>query len=48
MTVLGRKELIQCLRNRTLVVSPILSERQIGAASIDLNGWSYRSLFPEP
>jgi dCTP deaminase len=36
MTFLGRSELIKCLRNRTLVVSPILSERQIGAASIDL------------
>lgn len=36
MTVLGRTELIKRLRKKTLVVSPILSSRQIGAASIDL------------
>lgn len=36
MTVLGRSELIQRLRDQSLVVSPILSEKQIGAASIDL------------
>lgn len=36
MTVLGRSELIKRMRDGTLVISPILSERQIGAASIDL------------
>jgi dCTP deaminase len=36
MTTLGRSELIKEMRNRTLVVSPILSANQIGAASIDL------------
>jgi len=36
MTVLGRSVLIRRLRDRTLVVSPILSKQQIGAASIDL------------
>lgn len=36
MTVLGRSEIIRRLRDKTVVVSPILSERQIGAASIDL------------
>jgi dCTP deaminase len=36
MTILGRGELIKKIRDRTLVVSPILSEKQIGAASIDL------------
>jgi dCTP deaminase len=36
MTVLGKGELIKRLRDQSLVVSPILSERQIGAASIDL------------
>lgn len=36
MTVLGRTELIKQLRDKTLVVSPILSRRQIGAASINL------------
>jgi dCTP deaminase len=36
MTVLGRSELIKEMRDRTLVVSPILSANQIGAASIDL------------
>jgi dCTP deaminase len=34
--VLGRSELIARLRGRELIVSPILSEDQIGAASIDL------------
>lgn len=36
MTVLGRSELIKRMRDHTLVVSPILSRQQIGAASIDL------------
>jgi dCTP deaminase len=36
MTVLGRGDLIDRMNNKTLVVSPILSEGQIGAASIDL------------
>lgn len=36
MTILGRSELIRKLRDQSLVVSPILSYRQIGAASIDL------------
>jgi len=36
MTGLGRGELIRRLRDQTLVVSPILSKQQIGAASIDL------------
>jgi dCTP deaminase len=36
MTVLGRGELIDRVRSNSLVVSPILSEGQIGAASIDL------------
>jgi dCTP deaminase len=36
MTILGRSELIDRMRERTLVVSPILSEEQIGASSIDL------------
>jgi dCTP deaminase len=36
MTILGRSELIKKIRDRTLVVSPILSYKQIGAASIDL------------
>jgi dCTP deaminase len=36
MTVLGRSELIRELRDQNLVVSPLLSYRQIGAASIDL------------
>ncbi|RTM04136.1 MAG: dCTP deaminase [Bradyrhizobiaceae bacterium] len=36
MTVLGRGELIARLRDQSLVVSPILSKGQIGAASIDL------------
>lgn len=36
MTILGRSELIKRLRARTLVVSPVLSKHQIGAASIDL------------
>ena len=36
MTVLGRSKLIELLRTNELVVSPILSDGQIGAASIDL------------
>ncbi len=36
MDVLGREKLIQRIRNGSLVVSPILSQEQIGAASIDL------------
>jgi dCTP deaminase len=34
--VLGRGELIRRMKDGTLVVSPILSDEQIGAASIDL------------
>jgi dCTP deaminase len=34
--VLGRSELVARLQNKTLVISPILSEDQIGAASVDL------------
>jgi dCTP deaminase len=36
MTVLGRGEIISRIRNHTLVVSPVLSKEQLGAASIDL------------
>jgi len=36
MSILGRNELIGRLNRESLVVSPILSEAQIGAASIDL------------
>ncbi len=36
MPVLGRSELIESIRSHRLVVSPILSRDQIGAASIDL------------
>jgi dCTP deaminase len=36
MTVLGRAVLIRKLRRGDLVVSPILSGEQLGAASIDL------------
>jgi dCTP deaminase len=36
MTILGRSELIKRMRSESLVVSPILSEEQFGAASIDL------------
>lgn len=36
MTVLGRSELVRRLRDGTIVISPILSQRQVGAASIDL------------
>jgi dCTP deaminase len=36
MTVLGRTQLIARMRAGSLVVSPILSDEQIGAASIDL------------
>jgi dCTP deaminase len=36
MTILGRSELIRRMKKGSLVVSPILSEEQIGAASIDL------------
>jgi len=36
MTILGRSKLIQRLRKGDLVISPILSSDQIGAASIDL------------
>jgi dCTP deaminase len=36
MTILGRGELIRRMNDGTLVVSPILSGEQIGAASIDL------------
>lgn len=36
MTVLGRRELIARIKGDSLVVSPILSREQIGAASIDL------------
>jgi dCTP deaminase len=34
--ILGRSELISRLASRSLVISPILSEEQLGAASIDL------------
>ena len=36
MTVLGRTEIIKRIRDSTLVISPILSSDQIGAASVDL------------
>jgi dCTP deaminase len=36
MSILGRSELIRRMKKRSLVVSPILSGRQIGAASVDL------------
>ena len=36
MNVLGRAKLIERLRDNSLVVSPILSRKQIGSASIDL------------
>jgi dCTP deaminase len=36
MTILGREELLAQLTDGSLVVSPILSSEQIGAASIDL------------
>jgi dCTP deaminase len=36
MTILGRSELIKRLHSQDLVVSPLLSREQIGAASIDL------------
>lgn len=36
MTVLSRGTLIKRMRDHTLIVSPILSAKQIGAASIDL------------
>lgn len=36
MAMVGRSELIQRLREGTLVVSPLLSQAQIGAGSIDL------------
>jgi dCTP deaminase len=36
MSVLGRSELIEYIRTDRLVVSPLLSSQQIGAASIDL------------
>jgi dCTP deaminase len=36
MTILGRSELIRIIQDRTLVVAPILSHKQIGASSIDL------------
>lgn len=36
MDVLGREKLIQRIRDGSLVVSPILSQNQIGAASVDL------------
>src|ERR1700732_4840072 len=36
MTVLGREAIIKKLMDKSLVVSPILSEEQLGAASIDL------------
>jgi dCTP deaminase len=36
MTVLGRGRLVELLRANKLVVSPILADGQIGAASIDL------------
>src|ERR1051325_2109363 len=36
MGVLGRSEIIRVLRSGELVVTPILSPEQIGAASVDL------------
>jgi dCTP deaminase len=36
MTVLGREAIIRELMDKTLVVSPLLSKEQLGAASIDL------------
>lgn len=36
MSILGRQEILQRLRERDLVVSPILHESQIGRCSIDL------------
>ncbi len=36
MTILGRAEIIRRIKSGNLVVSPILTEEQIGAASIDL------------
>src|SRR4051794_40094571 len=36
MSVIGHGDLIQMIQKRTLVVSPILSSEQVGAASIDL------------
>lgn len=36
MTVLGRGEIIRRIRERSLVVSPIMRKEQIGAASVDL------------
>ena len=36
MALLGRREIIARLRNASLVVTPILSKEQIGAASVDL------------
>jgi dCTP deaminase len=36
MTILGRSDIIVRLQDQTLVVTPILSHKQIGAASIDL------------
>jgi dCTP deaminase len=36
MTVLGREEIIKSLQNKRLIVSPLLSSEQLGAASIDL------------
>lgn len=36
MAILGRAALIDCIRRGRLVVSPLLSKEQLGAASIDL------------
>lgn len=36
MTVLGRGDIIECIRSHKLVISPTLSKDQIGAASVDL------------
>jgi dCTP deaminase len=36
MTMLGRQEVMNLLRNGDLVVSPLLSRSQVGASSIDL------------
>lgn len=36
MTMLGRQEMVNRLRDRSLTVSPLLSESQVGASSIDL------------
>lgn len=36
MTILGRERIIERIRDKGVVISPILSKDQIGAASVDL------------